>query len=269
MNNYKPVTAILRGFIILEIINENCPCTIRYLHKKTGLPKPTLVRILETLTHAGYVRKDPSDGSYSLTPRVLLLSNGYDLNDQLVSLAAPILRDFRRSVPWPSDLAVFDRDAMVIVDTSREPGVMALNRSIGTRMPMLASALGRAYLAFCSKSQRAAIIDMLQTSPNPLERAALDPETTNATLDRYREQGYSVNDKDLSPQTCGIGIPIRVGGNVIACLNMIALADVTTPGQLADLYLRRLEETANLIAGSMEKQEDRITDLHLLDGEDE
>lgn len=266
MKNYNPVIALLRGLTVLEALNQNRPCTIRILHQNTAIPKPTLVRILETLSHAGYVRREPSDGSYTLTPRVLLLSNGYDLNDQLVSVAAPILRAFRRSVPWPSDLAVFDRDAMVIVETSREPGVMALNRSVGTRMPMLASALGRAYLAFCSAAQRAAIIEILSTSPNPLEGMARDPAAANALLDRFRNQGYSVNDKDLSPQTCGIGVPITVGGEVIACLNLIALADVMTPQQLADQYQSRLTDTAAVIAETIERREASAVGPQLAEG---
>lgn len=36
------------------------------------------------------------------------------------------MRGFRREVGWPSDIAVFDRDAMVIAQTTREDGALGL-----------------------------------------------------------------------------------------------------------------------------------------------
>lgn len=256
MNSYHPVTALLRGLKVLERISADGHLAVGDLHAATGLPKPTLVRLLETLVHAGYVFKDERAGRYGLAAKVLLLSQGYNANERLVELAAPILRELRAGSPWPSDFAVFDRDAMVIIETNRDPGTFALNRSVGTRMPMLLSALGRAYLAFCPEEARRRILALLAISANPLDVGARDPAAIERQLARYRELGFGVNDGDLSPTTRVIAVPVMVSGEVIACINAITLAEVMSLDQVIARCLPPLQQAAQRIAQAVARERD-------------
>lgn len=65
----------------------------------------------------------------------------------LLGLVAPIMASFRTEIGWPSDVAIFGRDAMLVVETSRQAGQMLVNRHPGYRAPILATSLGLAYLA--------------------------------------------------------------------------------------------------------------------------
>ena len=47
--------------------------TVGELHKNTGIAKPTLVRILETLQHARYVGQRNPELRYAVTAKVLQL----------------------------------------------------------------------------------------------------------------------------------------------------------------------------------------------------
>jgi IclR family mhp operon transcriptional activator len=123
------------------------------IHRSSGLPKPTILRMIETLIAAGYVARENDRPAYVATGKCLLLSNGFRVHDRLTAVAAPMLAAFRRKIGWPSDLGIFDGDAMVIAATSRDLGVLVLNRKIGTRTPLLLSALGRAYFAFCDDDE--------------------------------------------------------------------------------------------------------------------
>ncbi|MBN9009232.1 MAG: helix-turn-helix domain-containing protein, partial [Rhizobiales bacterium] len=46
-----------RGLAVLRAMNARMHSTLADLHRDTGLPKPTVFRILETLRDEGYVRE--------------------------------------------------------------------------------------------------------------------------------------------------------------------------------------------------------------------
>jgi IclR family transcriptional regulator, mhp operon transcriptional activator len=131
------------------------------------MPKPTALRMVETLVDTGYVAHLAGTTKYTPTGKCLLLSNGLNLQTRMTAKAAPILNAFRRKVGWPSDFALFDGDAMVITATNREFGTLSLNRKPGARAPLLLSALGRAYLAFRPEGEQQRIIRSTRPPAHP------------------------------------------------------------------------------------------------------
>lgn len=245
-NSYPPINALLRGLEILSQISALGAASVRELHALTGISKPTIVRNLETMEHAGYISKNSDTGAYALTARVLSLSSGYQHHNRLVELAIPYLNDFRETMPWPSDLALFDGEAMVIVETNRNPGTLALNRQAGTRLSVIDSALGRAFLAFCDSQLRNAILDKSFTDTNGTMRADYESE-----LERYRSQGFSENDRSLSEHTRGVGVPIVIGGIVEACINTIVLSEAMSMQEVITRCVSPLQQVAEDISEAM------------------
>jgi IclR family mhp operon transcriptional activator len=148
MPSFEPVIALSRGLEILRVLNAERRSTVGSLHKATGLNKATIVRMLETLEHEGYVMRDAERTEYLPTGRCLLLSHGYDQHLWIGGVAEPIMHEFRKQIGWPSDIAIFDRDAMIVAQTTREPGSMLFSRRPGFRFPLLSTSMGRAYLAY-------------------------------------------------------------------------------------------------------------------------
>jgi IclR family transcriptional regulator, mhp operon transcriptional activator len=145
MPAFDPVTAVLRALEVLRLINHLEAASVAAIHRSTGYPKATVLRMVETLISAGYVARIYGTTTYAATGKCLLLGSGLRTQASMTAKATPILNAFRRKIGWPSDFALFDGDAMVIAATSREFGVLSLNRRPGARAPLLLSALGRAY----------------------------------------------------------------------------------------------------------------------------
>lgn len=242
--SYPPINALLRGLELLSHISALRAASVRELHARTGISKPTIIRNLETLEYAGYVAKSAEDGSYSLTARTLSLSSGYQHHNRIVDLSLPILSEFRKSMPWPSDLALFDGEAMVIVETNRNPGTLALNRQAGTRLSVTDSALGRAFLAFCDPQLRTTVLG--KSFADAEKQTQCERE-----LERYREQGFSENDQSLSEQTRGVGVPIIVGDNVEACINTIVLSEAMSMRDVIKRCVPPLQKVAKEIAEAL------------------
>ena len=72
-----PVESVRRAFHLLHELNRQRVSSVRHLHRATGLPKPTIVRLLDTLIVLGYVVNDPRQGGYQVTSLVRSLSAGF------------------------------------------------------------------------------------------------------------------------------------------------------------------------------------------------
>lgn len=251
MPSYQPVAAALRGLEILRQVNALQPASVKALHQATGIDKATIVRMLETLIHAGYVAQHPA--GYQVTGRVLQLSAGFDLHQKAAQLAGPVMARFRQAVGWPSDIAVRDGDAMIVVGTSREPGPLSFNRRPGFRAPIPQTSIGRAYLAHCPDTERAEILAQLRA------RAEGDPLPADAVLDRMlagiREQGFAVMDDGYSEREYGgtlwaMAVPVMAEGRLYGALNIMMLRQAVTQDMARETYLPQLRAAAAELAAA-------------------
>lgn len=257
MASYLPVAALVRGLDVLTAINKlKERATVGELHRETHLNKATIVRMLETLAHAGFVHRESDRPYYEVTGKTLLLCAGYDQHRAVGRIVAPILAAFRKQVAWPSDVAIFDRDAMLVVDTSREADPMLLNRLPGYRAPMLATSLGLAYLAFSDAATRAGILNQQASDPAPWNELARDPAKAGRHLDTIRERGYAemhpaYSRADYGNQLSTIGVPILSDGMAIAAMNVLYLKSAIPLEKAVETLLPGLRESAAKIAAAI------------------
>jgi IclR family mhp operon transcriptional activator len=233
MSSFKPVESVSRALRVLRVVNEEPMTTVASIHRVTGLDKATIVRMLETLEHEGYVVRDPERRTYVVTARTLLLSQGYDKPRWIGTIAEPTLSRFRNAIGWPSDIALFDQDAMVVIQTSRGQGPLSFNRQPGFRSPVLVTSIGLAYLAFCPEEERLRIIARLAGDPDPWNDLAREPQRLQAILDQVREQGFAsmseaYTDTVFAGNVWAIGVPIRKHDQLFATMNIMMLKSAVT-----------------------------------------
>ena len=60
--NKKTIRAIERGIAVVDIINQIGPASLKSIYEASGLPRPTLLRILYTLEQTGLIRRGLGDG---------------------------------------------------------------------------------------------------------------------------------------------------------------------------------------------------------------
>lgn len=232
MGSYDPVVALMRGIEILRCLNESGPSTVGALHAQTGIAKPTVVRVLETLVHLGYVQRNEAEKKYSVTAKVLTLANGYDAQAQLLAVAGPILDAHRQAVGWPIELGIFDADAMVILNTSRKAGVLAINRKPGSRVPVLRTALGRSYLAALAPSVLQDLLCTLAAQPGPEFDLARQRDRLEPILAAARELGYAVADTETLSNGRALGCAVLQEDAPIASVNIVVHVSAMSRAEL-------------------------------------
>ncbi len=257
MASFKPVIALTRGLEILRVVNDEGRSTVRSLHKATGLDKATIVRMLQTLEHEGYIMRDPDQPVYAPTGRTLGLSHGYDRHLWVGAIAEPIIAEFRSRIGWPSDVAIFDRDAMVLVQTTRgQQGPISFSRKFGFRIPMLVTAIGRAYLAYCSEEERERIVALLAKRTGRWYDLARHPRKLQALLKTVREAGYAATDDDYAKTefdglAWAMAVPVIGRNHIFASMNMVMLNSAVSREEAEAKFLAPLQETAALLADGL------------------
>lgn len=217
------IRAVERALHVLQELNMQPYTSISRLHARTGLPKPTLVRILKTLEDAGYVENDARLGGYQVSALVSSLSSGFHKEPMVVEAGRPWAIAITRKHQWPVSISLLDRDAVVVrFSTVPDSSVSPFHKTINMRLQMITRAMGLAYLAFTPEDECAVIIDMLRKSTDPEDRMAHHPQALERILVKVRADGFAVRSPEVEPRNSNtIAVPIfNEEGRVKASLGL-------------------------------------------------
>jgi len=176
------------------------------LSARLGLAKGTVHGLLRTLQDHGLVEQDADSDKYQLGPQLLQLSNRYlDLSE---------LR--ARSLAWSELLAtrageavrvgVPHGDGVLVVHHVFRPDTSLQILEVGAVLPMHATALGKAVLAYLDESGRS---DVLGAGlPKLTGRTIPTVAKLEHELENVRERGYAVEREEAVLGEVGIAAPI-------------------------------------------------------------
>jgi IclR family mhp operon transcriptional activator len=258
MESTRPIRALMRGLDALTVLNMRDGATVSEVAHEIRLPRTTVYRILETLCNAGFVFRDEGDDRYRLTLKVRALSGGFDDEAWVKQIAKPLIQELCRDIVWPVALFSPSGGAMIARETTDHASPLAVERfSAGFRAPMLGSAAGLTYLAFCPAPQRDALIDILARSPKDEDALARPPQTQlQAKLSEVKSQGYAVTSSARrSVEQISLSVPVLLDGRVLACLCVrFAAAAVPLPAAI-ERFLPKLRQCAARISLSFSEQQ--------------
>lgn len=258
------VRSLERGLALLAAMNRRKLPSVMELARDTRLPRPTVYRLLETLSRGGFVTRTSPHDRYCLARGVRTLSDGFVEDDWIADIAAPLMIQFTRDQVWPVALLTFEESRMLVRETTHEASALSIDHGmVGRSLPMLRTAAGRCYLAFCPGKERRVILEMLSRSKAREDRSAREPERLTKLLDAIKAKGYAIQDREINPKTTGIAVPVRLGARVLGSLSSIWISSAltieaaeaelysplaTTAARIADAIRERALKQASLIA---------------------
>jgi IclR family mhp operon transcriptional activator len=239
---------------LLEAVSSRGTADLPTLQQATGLPKPTMIRLLSTLVRAGYVRHVSRRGGYALAEGVLRLSAGLLYADRVVSSARGHLDFFTATYKWPVGIATFHRGALRLRYGTYAQSPFATNIPILDRkLPMLTSAHGRVYFAFCSDVERKIMLESLRAPSHPENPQARDARRTLALIRSVRARGYSLRDTTPNDRVGGLAVPVLHRDNVVATVSMRYFRTAVSSDEVVDRYLGPLQDLAAEIAAELKQ----------------
>lgn len=245
MATQRSTTASMRGAArtldVLRALNADNPARVSGLAERTGISRPALYRVLDTLCELGYVRRR-DDERYELTARIRQLAMGFREQTWICQTALPVMQALQHEIVWPTDLAVLDGTAMVLAETTRQASPLTIDAfRAGARLPLLRTAAGRAYLAWCPETERRALLDRLHAEA---PKATPDRRSLSQVLAQTRRLGYGQQHAEIDRKIAAIAVPVGFDGRVVACLGITFIASALTCAEAARRYLAPLAKAA-------------------------
>ena len=187
----KGAAAFSKTIAVLQLIadSEN-PIASAELVKKTGMPRPTMRRILKALIAEDMVELGPNK-TFTLGARhIEFARKSLDQNSLLRTVSADLGRlsdETDSSVCLGVPLGI---EFIVIAENG------ASQATVGSTGPYNACAIAKAYLAFVPDDRREKIIDSIEM-PSLTEHTTTCRDRLRAELKQTAADGYSVSDQQL------------------------------------------------------------------------
>lgn len=185
------VQSVDRAFEVLEALADaGGIATLSELAGTTGLPAPTIHRLIQSLVAGGYVRRDMAH-RYALGPRLIRLGEAAGLT--LGARATPYLRALAQQIGETANLAMLEGDSVVYVAQAPSPHSMRMFTEVGRHVLPHCTGVGKALLAELPVTR---VVEILGRTglPARTERTLTDEGALLDELARIREQGYAVDD---------------------------------------------------------------------------
>jgi DNA-binding IclR family transcriptional regulator len=191
------------------------------LAERTGLSRPTVTRITQTLVGCGLLQQDAGSRAWRLAPAVLSLAHAMRSGCTELQVAAPLMREAAERHHINVGLAAPDGDEMVYLESVRYNRRVALRSVVsGQRVPIELTSLGRAWLAVAPEPQRKALLAVFKR-----RRGAAIVQEIEAAARQVELAGYCA--ASWQSQVLALAAPLRAAGQPL-----VVNVSVSTPEPL-------------------------------------
>jgi IclR family acetate operon transcriptional repressor len=240
------VQSVRRALDLLEALADAGGAQgLSQLASRSGLPVPTIHRLLRTLTSAGYVRQDPSR-RYALGPRLIRL--GGLAGRSLGAWAAPLLARLVEATGETANLAVLEGGEVVYLAQAPSPHPMRMFTEPGHRVLAHCTAVGKALLAGLPAAEVAALVTPTGM-PARTPRTITSLDALRSALAETRRRGYAVDDgeQELGVRCVAVAVPHPGARTAISISGPEARIDDAAVAAAAPV----LREVAEQLAGHL------------------
>lgn len=242
-------TTLARGLEVLAAFRPgDAGLANAELASRTGLTRPTVSRLANTLLRLGYLRRDDT-GRYLLSTRVLRMAYPVLAHLRIRQLARPFMREFAEYARGTVSIGTIDGTDLIYVETTRISEGVDFVPDIGVTLPMVRSAMGRALVSMLPDAAGRQLIARIRNdTPELWKKYGRNAERG---IEQCRERGFCVSTGDFRPEIHAAGAPVVTSpdGEVFA-INCGVPVYRLRPSQLEDEIGPRLAALAATIRGS-------------------
>ena len=192
-------------FEIVEYVKDNDGATVTAIADDLGYAKSTVHRHLSSLAELGYLVED-SDG-YHVGLRFLDLGRRAQVRVRGFKRAKDKVEQLADETGERAQFLVEEYGDAVYIHRSHGEQAIRTDPGIGSRIPLHATAAGKAILANINEPRREEIIREIDFKPIT-NHTITDPDELYDELETIRERGYSQNRQENLDGLHAVGVPI-------------------------------------------------------------
>ena len=221
---------VTKAFQILELVaRKDKLMTISDLSRELGINKSTVHGIAHALEKVGAVVRDKVTKRYTLGMTLFELAKAGYARIDLKDIARPIMEDLMRSTQQSVFLGIRSGDHVSIIDIVESAQDLKITSPIGTRVPLLAGAVGKTILSSMDESQATALIRAIGLR-RFTEKSITDPNLYMKMVGEARASGYGLDDEEYIQGVRAVAAVIQNSGPQTSAVWVVGF----TPSMSAD-----------------------------------
>lgn len=252
MSNRGLLKTLLRGLAILDYIAQHPDgASNTQVAKEFNIDPAVSYRLLQTLTHAGYVHKEKKEYRLSCHLFTLVMVS----RSVLIDLATPLVQALAEKTEFTASLSVLEGHNAYPILLRQGKAPLVVNANLGKPVPLYASSLGKVLLAYLPSEQRNQIMrstQLLKLTPNTI----VDKKELQQELAQIRSRGFAIDGEEYLPGVRCIAAPVLdQTGRVICALSVsypatYALSNDKFDVELSESIRRVAEELSHIVTPS-------------------
>ncbi|MGQ7297483.1 IclR family transcriptional regulator [Quadrisphaera sp. KR29] len=197
--------------------DEHRRLALSALAARTGMPLPTAHRLVADLVAFGALSRTPS-GDYVVGRRMWDIGLLAPVQSGLREVAAPHLQDLYGATRATVHLAVRDGTSALYVDRLRGNASLPVVSTVGSRLPLHATGVGKVLLAHAPEHVRE---EVLRELPRLTPFTITAPGGLRRQLTLVLRDGYATTAEELGLGACSVAVPVSQRGRVVAALGVV------------------------------------------------
>mgnify|MGYP003859127149 FL=1 len=245
--NTETVQSLVKGLTVIKAFNQQRPAmTLSEVANVTGFTRAATRRFLLTLVSEGYAKQEGK--IFSLTAKVLDLGFAYLSTLDIWHNAKPLMTALVEQLNESCSAAVLDGfDVVYVARVATTKRIMSVTLNVGSRLPAIATSMGRVLLADMSLPALDNFIDTCLIEQYT-EHTITDKSALMSKIAKVKQQGYSLVEQELEIGLTSISVPVHNGaGEVIAALNVSTHMSQTAKQQIFEVILPVLQQCARQV----------------------
>jgi DNA-binding IclR family transcriptional regulator len=250
--NHNNVPAINRAIDVLEFIAASeRELSLSEIMSSLDIPRQSLIRILNTLCHRGFLDKSSRRGLYRIGLKFLYLGHGLHDKFNLRTAAWQHMKDLSRNTNKTIELSTLDRDQLILLEQIRGREEMSLySRAGSVFLYFHAVSVGKVYLSLMNKDKRRQVLNKIGLPP-VTKYTITDIEILEKQIREIQKRGYAFEDQEMREGVRRVAAPIfNADGKHVGCIGLSATIFSFDLGD-ADKYGRMALEAAQKISAEI------------------
>lgn len=213
------VPPLLRVFGLLEhVVRANGPVALQELAGDSGLPKPTVYRMLAMLDDAGLVTREPDGHRISAGPRLVRFALDVQLSEAVRAPRHAILKRLADHLGETVNLTMLDGSEVVYLDRVETEWPLRMTLQPGSHVPLHCTASGKLLLALLPAARRRRIVEELSLQ-RFTDHTITDRRAFEAELAGIRRDDLSTDNQEYLVGLVCVAVPVVASdGRNLACV---------------------------------------------------
>lgn len=216
------VPAVAKAFRLLDLLSTSTePLGVSELARRLGMGKSTVYGLVTTLQSLGAVESADGAKRYRIGRGLYALAMRSAGRQDLRSVARPCLERLAAQTDQTSFLGVVGADTVTILDIVHGRLAMSVSAPVGSSIPLMAGAVGKAVLGAWDPVKRA---QFLARTPLPTftEHSIVDPVAYARAVDEAATRGAALDVDEYVDGMRAAAAPVFGSGDQLAAVVWIA-----------------------------------------------